>query len=341
MTHLIGHDEPIAEFLAAARGERMHHAWLFSGPKGLGKASLAHQLALRVLADAYDGKVNAEGLAVSVDHQVSQLFTAGSHPDFRLLKRLPKDEKLAAKPTSEWPENVEFARSISVDQVRRLNLSFATFPSLSNRRVVIIDAIDDMERGAANALLKTLEEPPSGTVFLLISHAAGRLLPTIRSRCCLLRFSPLDDDAMTSFVAHNMPEVVGSARELIVAASKGLPGAAVKAASLDMASVEDALVKLCTLGDVHNTLRNTLSKSLSAKAAQTRYEAFLMRAPQFIASVARGRQGDALADALAVWDEAKDLAQNAVQASLDPQTVVFALASYVAALAPQGSSAKA
>ncbi len=341
MTRIVGHDSAVAEFLAAASGERMHHAWLFSGPKGLGKASLANQLALRILADAYDGKVATDDLAVSADHQVAQFFAAGSHPDFRLLERLPKDEKLAVKPMSEWPDNVEFSRSISVDQVRRLNMSFATFPSLSDRRVVIIDAIDDMERSAANALLKTLEEPPTGTIFLLISHAAGRLLPTIRSRCCSLRFAPLDDAAMTSFVTENMPEISTFEKSLIIAASKGLPGAAVKAASLDMAGVEEVLATLSSQGDPTNALRIRLGKALSAKAAQKKYESFLLRAPQYIAVAARSKQGDALAEALTLWDEARNLAQNAVQASLDPQTVVFALASHVAALAPHGSSAKA
>jgi DNA polymerase III subunit delta' len=206
---------------------------------------------------------------------------------------------------------------------------------------VIIDSIDDLERTAANALLKTLEEPPAGTIFLLVSHAAGRLLPTIRSRCCLLRFAPLDDATMTSFVLANMPGNDPSDRTHIIAAAKGLPGAALKAASLDMASVEEVLRTLATKGDPTNAIRFALGKSLSAKASQKRYEAFLLRAPQFIAATARERNGDALAEALATWDEAKDLAQNAVQASLDPQTVIFALASHIAALAPQGSIAKA
>ena len=105
-----------------------------------------------------------------------------SHPDFKLLERLPK------------ANSEELARSITVDQVRGLQPLFATTPSLSPRRVVLIDAIDDLERSAANALLKNLEEPPAGTIFLLVSHAPGRLLPTIRSRCRLLRFDPLDDD---------------------------------------------------------------------------------------------------------------------------------------------------
>src|SRR6202012_4948803 len=96
--------------------------------------------------------------------------------------------------------------SISIDQVRTLQAMFATTPSLSRRRVIVIDAIDDLERPAANALLKNLEEPPAGTIFLLASHAPGRLLPTIRSRCRLLRFETLGDDAMAAIIREEIPE---------------------------------------------------------------------------------------------------------------------------------------
>src|SRR3712207_4232904 len=96
------------------------------------------------------------------------------------------------------PRDGELARSITVDQVRGLQRLFATTPSLSPWRVVVIDAIDDLERPAANALLKNLEEPPANSLFLLVSHAPERLLPTIRSRCRQLRFSALQPDAMAA-----------------------------------------------------------------------------------------------------------------------------------------------
>jgi hypothetical protein len=83
---------------------------------------------------------------------------------------------------------------------------FATSPSLSPRRVVLIDAVDDLERSGANALLKNLEEPPTGTIFLLVSHAPGRLLPTIRSRCRLLRSRALDDTASGRVLRTALPE---------------------------------------------------------------------------------------------------------------------------------------
>ncbi|WP_174275403.1 AAA family ATPase, partial [Sphingomonas bacterium] len=170
---LIGHDDAVAAFREAARSDRLHHSWLLAGPQGVGKASFAQLAARWLLAGA------PEGFAIADEHPSARLLAAGSHPDFKLLERLTKDK------------SEERARSIGVDQVRALQPLFATTPSLSQRRVVVIDAIDDLERSAANALLKNLEEPPVGTIFLLVSHAPGRLLPTIRSRCRLLRFGRL------------------------------------------------------------------------------------------------------------------------------------------------------
>jgi DNA polymerase III subunit delta' len=341
MTNILGHDKVIAEFIAAMHGERMHHAWLLAGPEGLGKASLAVDMARRLLAEAADPGLGGSGLDVPAENPTAHLLAAGSHPDFRYVERLPKDEKLHTKPKTDWPDTLELARGISVDQVRRLNNSFATMPSLSPRRVVIIDAIDDLERSPANALLKTLEEPPKGTIFLLVSHAPGRLLPTIRSRCRMLRFAPLLDSAMASFIAREMPELSMETAENVIAMARGLPGQAVKAAALDLSKIDAALDILSSRGDASNVVRIALGKSLSGKAAQVRYEAFLARVPHYIAGVARTCEGDALENALTAWDGARALAQNAVHASLDPQSVIFALSDYVAALAPVGSAAKA
>ena len=166
MTPLYGHDAAVAAFRAGLDSGRLHHGWLIAGPQGVGKATFAAKAALRVLA-AGQGRVDAPGLDVPDDHPAAKLVAAGSHPDLMKLERLVKD-------------NGDLARSISVDQVRGLQRLFATTASMSPWRVVIIDAIDDLERAAANALLKNLEEPPPHSLFLLVSHAPERLLPTIR-----------------------------------------------------------------------------------------------------------------------------------------------------------------
>lgn len=322
MTSIIGHDAEIASFLAAVRGEKLHHAWLIAGPQGVGKARFVDMAALWLLAEAAGPPPGGEGLAVSDEHPVARLIAAGSHPDFRRLQRLPSER------------SGELARNIPIAQVRALQPFFGTTPSLSSRRVVVIDAVDDLERAAANALLKNLEEPPAGTVFLLVSHAPGRLLPTIRSRCRLLRFGALGRDAMAEVIRGALPDADPHEIDALIAAGEGSPGRALAFAGLDIAGLDVAMAGIAASGDPTNTARAALAKSLALKAAQPRYEAFLQRAPGFIAAEARARSGQELADALALWEQARDLTGGAVGLSLDPHSVAFELGTLIAGLAP-------
>src|SRR5688572_5656758 len=195
MTPLFGHDTAVAAFRDALDSGRLHHAWLISGPRGVGKALFAEKAALRVLAQG-QGDLGSPGLDVPDGHPAARLAAAGSHPDLMRLERLPKESSSTG----------ELARSISVDQVRSLQRLFNTTASLSAWRAVIVDSIDDLERNAANALLKNLEEPPPSSVFFLVSHSPERLLPTIRSRCRLLRLARLEPDAMASALRSALPE---------------------------------------------------------------------------------------------------------------------------------------
>ena len=135
----------------------------------------------------------------------------------------------------------DLARSINIEQVRSLQGLFATTPSLSPRRAVVIDSIDDLERNAANALLKNLEEPPAGTVFFLVSHVPGRLLATIRSRCRLLRFGKLSDDQMTLALQRLLPDEPRDEIETLVAVGGGSPGRALGFAGLDIGAIDQAI----------------------------------------------------------------------------------------------------
>jgi DNA polymerase-3 subunit delta' len=198
-----------------------------------------------------------------------------------------------------------------------------------------------MERGAANALLKNLEEPPPGSLFLLVSHAPGRLLPTIRSRCRILRFGPLDDGAMTSVLRDELPETEASEIAALVRAGEGSPGRALRFAGLDIAGLDATISRLIREGDPGNGLGSTLAKALAGKSAQPRYEAFLERVPGHVAAVARTAQGPALAEAIRIWEETRSLAGGALPLSLDPQATVFTLAGMLAALAPGAEGAKA
>lgn len=329
MTRLRGHDRLVADFLEADASGRLHHAWLLAGPQGVGKAKFADAVALRLLADAAGPAVAAPGIEVPPDHRIAKLIDAGSHPDFQRLERLFREK------------TGDHARNITIDQVRGLQGLFGTTPTFSARRVVVIDSIDDLERSAANALLKSLEEPPPGSLFLLVSHSPGRLLPTIRSRCRLLRFSTLDDAAMTSVLREELPDADDAEIAALVTVGEGSPGRALRFAGLDVRGLDEAMARLIGEGDPTNTLRSALARSLSAKSAQPRYEAFLERAPGRIADQARKLSGQPLATAIAAWEQSRALAESAVRLSLDPQTTVFELAGLMARLAPTGMRAKA
>ena len=320
MTPLYGHDQAVAAFRAALDSGRLHHAWLLAGPEGVGKALFADKAALRMLAEGA-GPVAAPGLDVPDEHQAARLAAAGSHPDLMRLERLTKDG------------GTELARSINVDQVRGLQRLFATTASMSPRRAVVIDAIDDLERGAANALLKNLEEPPPETLFLLVSHSPERLLPTIRSRCRLLRLSPLASDAMTSALRAALPDAETEEIQALTAVGEGAPGRAIAWRGLDIEGLDRELDGLVRQGDRTNGRRSALAGSLSLKAAQGRYEAFLARAPARIAAAAKEREGRARAEAIKLWERAANLAGSARRHSLDAHSVVFELAGMLAALA--------
>lgn len=319
MTSIMGHDAQADSLLSAAAGGRMHHGWILAGPRGIGKGGFARALALRLLADAAGPSVTGLGLSVPEDHPIRRLIDAGAHPDYAELAPLEKDGVTA--------------RNISVDQVRGLSRLLQSAPSLSNRRIVVIDSADDLERGAANALLKTLEEPPADMLFLLVSHAPGRLLPTIRSRCRTLRFDPLPDDAMHRVLQGTDPSLSASEIEALVRAGEGSPGRALRYAGLNLADMEATLASIARYGDPGNRQRLALAKSLALKSARPRYEAFLERTPAFIAQAARNRSGPALGRALDHWEKARHLAGGAIILSLDPAAVIFELATHVAALA--------
>lgn len=307
---------------------RIHHAWLLTGAEGIGKASFARAAATRLLADAAGPPVHLPSLETPEDHPVAHYIRAGSHPDLRILARLTKDK------------SEDLARSINIDQVRSLQSLFVTTPSLSPRRVVIIDAIDDLERNAANALLKNLEEPPAGTVFFLVSHVPGRLLPTIRSRCRQLRFSRLSDAQMELALLRLLPDEPRDEIDALVKAGEGSPGRALSFAGLDIGEIDAAIDRLVGEGDPTNAVRSRLARQLGGKAAQARYEAYLDRVPIRIAAEARRRRGPALAAAVALWEEARRVSESAVHLSLDPSTTAFELATMLAKLAPDSAPAR-
>jgi DNA polymerase-3 subunit delta' len=205
---------------------------------------------------------------------------------------------------------------------------------LSPWRVVVIDTVDELESSGANALLKILEEPPANTLFFLVSHAPGRLLPTIRSRCRRLDFTSLDDDAMTSVLEAHAPEISATERRRIIAMSFGSAGRALAFAGLGLAKLEEAAIAILRDGDPTNARRADLAQELGKKGAADRYAAFLELAPSLIAREARTLSGNRLERALDAYARARELAAIAPRVSLDPAATVFQVGGILAEVAP-------
>jgi DNA polymerase-3 subunit delta' len=177
--HLFGHGEAASMLAAAYRAGKLPHALLLAGPLGVGKATLAFHLAYHLLKFPRHGEAPAELVAPDPDSAVFRQIAIGAHPSVLHLTR-PANEKTKG-----------FKTVVTVDEIRRVNRFLSMTSHDGGYRVVIVDPADDMNVSAANALLKNLEEPPSRTVFILITHSPGALLPTIRSRCQVVRLAPL------------------------------------------------------------------------------------------------------------------------------------------------------
>jgi DNA polymerase-3 subunit delta' len=317
---IAGQDKAVEQFANAWTSRRLHHAWLLAGPKGVGKATFAREAATRVLAEAAGPAVDLPGIETPSEHPVAKLLAAGSHPDFRRIERLER-------PTG------GLARNISVDQVRALQKLLSVTPSMSPWRAIVIDSVDDLEASAANALLKMLEEPPANTIFFLVSHAPGRLLPTIRSRCRRLDFFPLGDEVMTSLLSRSFPDEKPGSIARLVSFADGSIGRGVDIAALDLAPLETEAQAIIREGDPDNMRRSKLASALGGKAAADRYAAFLLLVPGLLAREAVNLEGEARGRALDAYEKARQTVAIAPRLSLDPGATVFELGGILASVA--------
>jgi DNA polymerase III subunit delta' len=188
---LFGHAEAERTLLDAYRSGRIPHAWLIGGPRGIGKATLAYRMARFVLAhpDPQDPAAqSAASLAVEPDHPVARRIAAQAQGDLLVLERRLNDKG-------------KLRQDIAVDDVRRTVSFFGSTAGEGGWRVAIVDAVDELNDAGANALLKIIEEPPPRTLVLLISHARGLVMPTIRSRCRVLELRPLPPGEVAEAVA--------------------------------------------------------------------------------------------------------------------------------------------
>jgi len=304
-----GHDEPWREWRAALAGERMHHAWILTGRKGVGKAAFALQAAREL--------VDGPGM--------------GDHPDILVLTHPPKDDKEAEKRAEGKP--YETKRNIPVDEIRAMQRRLNTRPTLGARRAVIVDPADDLEPSASNALLKSLEEPPQGTFFILVAHRLGRLLPTIRSRCRVLRFPALAHDEIDAILRRQAPEADQATRAAAIAASAGSPGAALEFVNLGLGELHTLMQQLVRSGDPDFARRGKLAEAIGARPDRQRQLAAIDLARAVVADAMRTvehREIPALAEANA---ELSRLSAQAPTYNYDPGLLVMEIGSLLAALA--------
>jgi DNA polymerase III subunit delta' len=218
------------------RAGRLHHAWLITGPEGIGKATLAYRFARILLAGqsaASAAHAPASGLVMDPSDPTFRRVAAASHADLLTIER-------------EYdPKRKRMRTQIAVDDVRKVSGFMSLTPAEGGWRVVVVDGAEELNQASANALLKILEEPPPRAILLLVCSAPGRLLPTIRSRCRPLRLSPVDDAVMADLLGRYLPDLQEDDRGRLITLAEGSPGRALMLAEeegLKVASLVDRVL---------------------------------------------------------------------------------------------------
>ncbi len=264
VARLFGQDVAEAAFLDAWNSGRAHHGWLLTGARGIGKATLAWRIARFLLTDP---PARAQTLDPPAGHPALPRIRALSEPGLMLLRR-PWDEKAKKLRTQ-----------ITVDEVRRLGGFFGL--SAGSRRVVIVDPADDLNPSAANAILKLLEEPPARATLLLVAHQPARLLPTIRSRCRVLRLAPLSRAALEAAV-----EQAGGPPSAATALAEGSVGAALELAE-GGADIYDALLDLFARPTLDRARARAMADACAGKGGAAHLDATLSGIDRLLHRAAR------------------------------------------------------
>lgn len=290
----VGHDAEERALADALASDHVHHAWLVAGPKGLGKATLAYRFARAALGAK---RIGPRPLDVDPDDNIARRIVAQSHPDLFVLRR-------------GFNERGRPRREITVDDARDLAGFFALAPAEGGMRVAIVDAVDDLNRNAANALLKTLEEPPARSVLLLVCHAPGAALATIRSRCRRLAMRPLGDDEVRTAMGER-------ADAALVSLAKGRPGRAIalqaQGVSAAGAAIDDVLHAL-ERGDARGIVMPLYDK-LAGEPFE-RLGAIMELAGEWARAVGIEKRSEAWADA---WSSLEQLRTEAEDLDMDPR----------------------
>ncbi len=278
---LFGHAGPQADFLQAFTSGRLHHAWMITGPKGVGKATLAWRLARFLLATPDDdGGMFAAPAPTSLDvpptHPVARRMLQLAEPRNFLLRRAANDKETA------------LAQVISVDELRRMKSFFTLSAADGGRRTAIIDSLDEMNTASANALLKLLEEPPANVTLFLIAHQPARLLPTIRSRCRELRLTPLGPQDLADALTQAGGEVAPNDRAALAELSAGSVGEAFRLTNLDGLKLYAALTRLfATLPRLDRPQALSMAELAAGRGQAETFDLLVTLIDLFLARLAR------------------------------------------------------
>jgi DNA polymerase-3 subunit delta' len=320
---LIGHRTQEEAFLTALRSGRMHHGWLLGGPEGVGKASFAYRAARFMLA-AGDPVARAQGaqdLAIPEQDLATRRIMAQSHPDLHVLKRGPKTDGKG------------YTGNIPVAFVRRVLDRFGSSAAEGGWRVCIVDCVEDMDRPSANAFLKLLEEPPPRALFLIVSHAPGRLLPTIRSRCRLLGFSTLPEDdvaqaGLTALERMGGPFDASSLPRAARLSEGSVRRALTYVAPETLALVEAVRARLDALPGLDIAGLLALAEDVAGKAGEGDFAIMIETVQAWLSARLRAHAGAGaarLAPLAEVWDKLSRAAREVETYNLDRRPLVMTM----------------
>ncbi|MEZ5872046.1 MAG: DNA polymerase III subunit delta' [Nitratireductor sp.] len=324
---LIGHEGVLEELARQFAGGRMHHAWLINGPLGIGKATLACRFAGHVFRQKDPASAVPHYVKPEASDPVERRVAGGGHPNLLHMRRGLRDD------------GKSWRTQLTVDVIRRTVSFFGTSAGENNWRVAIVDPADDLNRNAANALLKILEEPPARTLFLVLAHSPKGLLPTIRSRCQKLVMRPLDEQQVINALASLGLSEGASADELQLIAR--LSGGSVRRAIVllreDGAKLYQRLAALIGQRSPDWSAIHTIASELAPANRNDRYRLFLSLAHDLIARRIRGEPepggmvfagGSGISDLarwVEVWEKTRHSVELADSYNLDRKQVILNL----------------
>jgi len=284
---LFGHGVAERLFASALASAGVHHAWLVTGAAGIGKATFAYRVARAALARPGEKDMFADGLDIAEDCATARQILAQAHPGLLVIQR-PYDSK-----------GKRFASAIPVDEVRRVRSFLALSAEAQGWRAVIVDSADELNINAANALLKSLEEPPPRTIFLLVSSEPGRLIPTIRSRCRLLPLEALDREDLKAAVsaalsAAGKPPIAESDFEALLPLSAGSPRRMLSLLEGGGIALQDRIERLLSaLPALDIRAAHGLSDELQPAAQEQKFELFYDLLFAYLARLVRAQASGA------------------------------------------------